>query len=288
MVGQTFLSVRVRHRAGFPNRSDYNAAMIAWLFLNALAAGTAAVVALLKPDDVGIRFLRFYAAFPSVLVFIALALQRHSGEPDFAAAPALASAIAGLAACALHGLSLCRLGAAAITACALLGGATLCSTAAHAQSLEPLGTPGRIAAAVSWITSAALLGSLLMAMLVGHQFLQRPNLPLRVLKGLSLALIGSTAVRLLATGAVIAVAWPAVRVRFGTPDEWVEHMDGVYLLVRLLVGLVGPLGFGWMVWETVRIRSTQSATGILYGVLIFVFLGELTAFLLFRSYGIPL
>jgi hypothetical protein len=35
-----------------------------------------------------------------------------------------------------------------------------------------------------------------------------------------------------------------------------------------------------MAWETARIRSTQSATGILYVVVILVFLGELTSLLL--------
>jgi hypothetical protein len=42
------------------------------------------------------------------------------------------------------------------------------------------------------------------------------------------------------------------------------------------LGFVGPLVFGWMAWQSARIRSTQSATGILYVVVIFCFLGELT------------
>jgi len=45
------------------------------------------------------------------------------------------------------------------------------------------------------------------------------------------------------------------------------------------VGLVAPLVLTWMAWQTARIRSTQSATGILYVVVIFCFLGELTGLL---------
>ena len=52
------------------------------------------------------------------------------------------------------------------------------------------------------------------------------------------------------------------------------------LLVRWAVGFAGVLGLTWMAWQTARIRSTQSATGILYVVVIFCFLGELTGQLL--------
>ncbi len=52
------------------------------------------------------------------------------------------------------------------------------------------------------------------------------------------------------------------------------------LLVRWGVGFVGVLGLTWMAWQTARIRSTQSATGILYVVVIFCFLGELMSQLL--------
>jgi hypothetical protein len=40
-----------------------------------------------------------------------------------------------------------------------------------------------------------------------------------------------------------------------------------------------------MAWETAKIRSTQSATGILYVVVIVCFLGELTGQLLFDKTG---
>ena len=54
----------------------------------------------------------------------------------------------------------------------------------------------------------------------------------------------------------------------------------LWLPVRWLVGFVGPAVLGWMAWQTARIRSTQSATGILYVVIILCFLGELTSLLL--------
>jgi hypothetical protein len=61
----------------------------------------------------------------------------------------------------------------------------------------------------------------------------------------------------------------------------------LWLPVRWLVGFLAPLGLVWMAWQAARIRSTQSATGILYVVVIFCFLGELTGLLL-RDGGVTL
>ena len=50
----------------------------------------------------------------------------------------------------------------------------------------------------------------------------------------------------------------------------------LWLPVRWVVGLVGPFVLAGMAWQTARLRSTQSATGILYVVVICCFIGELT------------
>jgi hypothetical protein len=53
-----------------------------------------------------------------------------------------------------------------------------------------------------------------------------------------------------------------------------------WLLLRWGLGLIGPLILCVLAWQTAKIRSTQSATGLLYVVVIFCFLGELTGQLL--------
>ena len=55
--------------------------------------------------------------------------------------------------------------------------------------------------------------------------------------------------------------------------------------MRWGLGFAARLCWASMAWQTARIRSTQSATGILYVVVIFCFLGELTGQLL-QSTGI--
>jgi hypothetical protein len=61
----------------------------------------------------------------------------------------------------------------------------------------------------------------------------------------------------------------------------------VWLPLRWGAGLVAPLVLLGMAWQSARIRSTQSATGILYVAVIFCFVGELTGLLL-RETGVTL
>jgi hypothetical protein len=124
-------------------------------------------------------------------------------------------------------------------------------------------------------TAAALLGAATTAMLVGHSYLIAPGLTVRPLMCALLVLGSCLWLRLGVAGAEL---W-----------SWTEHRSGhnlegdiwLWLAVRWVVGLIAPLVLGWLAWETTRIRSTQSATGILYVVVICCFLGELTGQLAF-------
>jgi hypothetical protein len=59
----------------------------------------------------------------------------------------------------------------------------------------------------------------------------------------------------------------------------------LWLPLRWGVGFVAPLVLAWMAWQAARMRSTQSATGILYVAVIFCFLGELSGQLLWSTTG---
>ena len=60
------------------------------------------------------------------------------------------------------------------------------------------------------------------------------------------------------------------------------------LAPRVLFGLLGPLVLCLLARGTVAIKSTQSATGILYGATVFVVFGELVASYLFVEAGLSL
>jgi hypothetical protein len=119
-------------------------------------------------------------------------------------------------------------------------------------------------------TSAALLGTATTAMLVGHSYLISPTLSLTPLLRLLAALFVSTLVRMAVSGA--AGVW-TVEAGWGN----LNRETILWLVLRWGLGFVAPLVLGWMAREAAKIRSTQSATGILYVVVIFCFLGELTS-----------
>jgi hypothetical protein len=129
------------------------------------------------------------------------------------------------------------------------------------------------------LTSAALVGTAMTAMLLGHSYLISPTMSLRPL----FTLLGAFGVAVLARVALAMLGlW-----------TWTGHLESgrlerelvLLLPVRWVIGFVLPLVLGWMAYETARIRSTQSATGILYVAVVFCFLGELTSQLLLDKTG---
>jgi hypothetical protein len=136
-----------------------------------------------------------------------------------------------------------------------------------------------IGVAAANVTSAALLGAVLSAMLMGHSYLIAPGMSLSPL----LRLIAAVVVAVVARGAVDG--WAVARWTLAHPSVKLGNDLLLWLPLRWLAGFVFPLGLAWMAWQSARIRSTQSATGILYVVVIFCFLGELTDQLL-RSSGV--
>jgi hypothetical protein len=132
---------------------------------------------------------------------------------------------------------------------------------------------------VDELTSAALLGTAVTAMLLGHFYLIAPGMSLAPLMRLLTALFVATGLRMILAGWGLW-SWTASHSLVNWEDETV-----LWLPVRWGLGFGGPLVLGWMARSAAQIRSTQSATGILYVVVIFTFLGELTSQLLLANTG---
>jgi hypothetical protein len=121
------------------------------------------------------------------------------------------------------------------------------------------------------VSSAALLGSMVAAMLLGHTYLIAPGMSIDPLRAMVWWIAGAVGARSIAT--CISLARLPSLPPLSSALDWM--LGG-----RILIGLVGPAIIAWMVWQTARIRSTQSATGILYAGVVLAFLGELLGQLL--------
>ena len=129
------------------------------------------------------------------------------------------------------------------------------------------------------VLSALVVGSATTAMLMGHSYLISPSMSISPLMRL-LAALGVSVILRAALACFGLWGWT---LSHDTSNLETELM--LWLPVRWILGLIAPLVLGWMAWETARIRSTQSATGILYVAVIVCFLGELTSQLLFEKTG---
>jgi hypothetical protein len=129
-------------------------------------------------------------------------------------------------------------------------------------------------------SSAFLMGSALTAMLLGHNYLTAPAMSIDPLKR-SVKLMAIALVMRAVLAAIGLGAWAAGRMPSSS-----AVLSPLFLGMRWGMGLVAPALAAWMAWKTVEIRSTQSATGILYIAMILLLVGELTAMILARDAGI--
>jgi len=132
--------------------------------------------------------------------------------------------------------------------------------------------------------SGFLLGAILTAMLLGHHYLTAPAMSIRELERLVLLIGWGLAVRgaIALLGVWLVHSGKLPEVSTGTLESnWL-----LFFLMRWGMGFAGPVVATILAWRTVRIRSTQSATGILYVAMILVLFGELTALVGARMGGL--
>jgi len=131
---------------------------------------------------------------------------------------------------------------------------------------------------VSFLSSAALLGGACTAMILGHWYLVLPSMDVTHLQSMVKFHIGSIIVRIMVVSVAVWLAisgWePGLESNF---QRYVLSSAGVFFWQRVLFGLLGPAVLSYLTWETAKIRSTQSATGILYVDFFTVIVGEILA-----------
>ncbi|MDE2888481.1 MAG: hypothetical protein OXR72_09700 [Gemmatimonadota bacterium] len=141
--------------------------------------------------------------------------------------------------------------------------------------------------AASYLISALFLGSVIFAMILGHWYLVVPALHIRPLRILTQLMLGATLAKVMLTALTLWVFWAYGDTQLRETLQSFRGLGGLFLWVRLLFGLLGPLIVGFMVWQTVKIHSTQSATGLLYVATIFVLIGECVSGYILYTTGIP-
>ncbi|HEU4338726.1 MAG TPA: hypothetical protein VFS19_01545 [Planctomycetota bacterium] len=242
------------------------------VFLYLWAAGISGALAFLPADALGRRFFRFHAVILLVLGIAATAIAR----PFFDGIPRetlglLAAAIAwalfaDIVVIAALAFSKSRpIVPTAFLLPVITGGFLAVTLALKEES----GRPAQAALLTAHLlTSGALLGSVLVAMNLGHSYLQNAALSFDHLARLARLFLGTAIAKAVVTAALLAPEvgrwWP----------QLLDTLDGMLILARVVAGLGGSIGLAWMTLSCARSKANQSATGILYAATVIVLIGE--------------
>jgi hypothetical protein len=233
--------------------------MLLALFLIDLAAGLVAFLPLVGRREAGVKFYRLVFLISATLAACAGGAHLVAGRRDLAMADATPVA---LTAVVWFVLRFPKRFIFQFTAALLVLSYVAAAVLAYHSAVHPPHLIWSIAGALS---SLALLGSVNLAMTLGHWYLVVRGMPIEPLKRLTIATLAATVLRI---GIVVAA------ILAGGVLHEVAVRHGIFFWMRAGWGLAGPLVLYPMVWGTVRIRSTMAATGILYVDVVAVVIGE--------------
>ena len=120
-------------------------------------------------------------------------------------------------------------------------------------------------------------------MLLGHHYLTAPAMSIEPLKRFVRCMGWGLAARGFIAIIGISLAHSGIS---GLQRSAVDSVPALFLLMRWGMGFAGPVLATILAWKTVQIRSTQSATGILYAAMALVLCGELASLIGARTGGL--
>lgn len=133
------------------------------------------------------------------------------------------------------------------------------------------------------LSSVLLLGSITYAMLLGHWYLVTPKLSVSPLKRSMILIWIVMLFKLSFMGQALTtdIHFFVENTSYGAGYAF----NWIMLTMRVLWGYVIIGVMSYFAWRLISMRSTQSATGILYAMTFFVLVGELIANFMYFTYG---
>jgi hypothetical protein len=245
---------------------------MAWLamFLYLFALGIAATVSVVPVRSIGSYFFRFHATLTLLLAVVAVLVGKPWG--DLVGGPGAVRLVAGgalvFALSVLLENFIVRASGENLRLDALLFpvGLGVTFVLLFAFVRPDYGVENALLLAFHLLTSAALLGTSLVAMTTGHWYLSNAALSFDILRRLTGLFVAAVAAKAIVSGLYLAT-------RFG--EYWrLEDFDKLVMGVRLGAGVAFAMLLGLMSLSCAKRRANQSATGILYVAVLFVLIGE--------------
>jgi hypothetical protein len=128
------------------------------------------------------------------------------------------------------------------------------------------------------LAGAVALGAALTGLSLGHWYLVSPTLSTAPLIRVTFLCLGALAAQIILEPLLLLTAGQAAQPLFAD--------DAIFFGVRVVFGLLVPALATLMTWRTARIRSLDSATGLLYIVSALILAGDISARNLFFLTGV--
>src|SRR5262245_18369658 len=267
---------------------------VLFLFLAHLGVGIAFTLVFVS-RDAGVKFFRFNAGLAAILVAIALAFRYGAISPADPPPPPLSQLAvlaldAAAAALVLYwatiGRTLAKIRPAPVRVA--VGGGLLALILQALALTADRALPMQVLTIASFLSSSALLGGACTAMILGHWYLILPSTQVSHLQSIVKIHIASMVVRVAVVGAAVFLASTTCHPGLGPSFErYITSVAGTFFWQRVLFGLAGRALLSYLTWETAKIRSTQSATGILYVDFFTVVVGVVLAKYLLLATRVP-
>ena len=262
--------------------------MVLFLFLAHLAVGIVLSLTFVG-REAGVKFFRFNAGLAAALLAVAFAFRTGASATTFGTV-ALVALILMEAAVVVYwatiGRTLASIRPAIVGVACASGLVALVAQALDTAAGTAVTT--QILTVASFLSSAALLGGASTAMILGHWYLVIPSMQVSLLQSIVKLHIASMVIRVAVVAAVVFVAIATWQPGLGPSfRHYIMSLSGIFFWQRVLFGLAGPAVLSWRTWETAKIRSTQSATGILYVDFFTVVVGEVLAKYLLLATRVP-
>ncbi len=141
-------------------------------------------------------------------------------------------------------------------------------------------------AAIMIVLGGAVFCSALFAMNLGHWYLNVHGLPIGHLRRAVYVFWGCVALRALLQIYLFSTEQIIHNGEIYPLWQFAVSLDGFLILLGIAFGTIFPLITLYFVKGTIDVKSTQSATGILYAILCAVVIGDITAKFFLLKFGI--
>jgi hypothetical protein len=257
-----------------------------------LGVGMMLTLLFISPRNIGNSFFKFASLTAAILLGVTLGFNLLFPSPVRAGQiPVILLAVSGLLAAIYNRVvDVDKFSAASALLIGVIatGLVSIVTDSFAFTRLMQLGGWERWILVLNHLSATALLGSMMLTMVFGHWYLVVPRLSIDPLAKLTKVLIGAIGLRVITMLISLVVLQFEQSIPIMSVLNELVIRQALFFWPRVIFGVMIPIVLAAMIWNTVQVRHTQAATGLLYLGVVAVLFGEFFSKFLLFSVKLPL